>query len=75
MNSTWRAFLYVMGANFQAIFLFIGASELSGLCQKEGGALCAWEPFFFPFVLVVSAFTYYKVLWFLVRSEQTKKKP
>lgn len=69
MGSAWRAVAYIMGANFQALLLFVGANELSSQCGGSTEGLCAWEPFFLPFALVVSAFVYYKVLWFLARSE------
>lgn len=74
MSSSWRAFSYIMSANIQAVFLFLGAQELSEHCKGGGHWLCGWESFFVPFALVVAAFVYYKVLVFLVRSEKTKKK-
>ena len=71
MKNPWREFGYVMGANFQAVFLLVGAGQLSDLCREgKGSFLCAAESFFLPGALVVSGFVYYQVFRHLLRSKR-----
>lgn len=67
VEPSWRTFAYVMGANFQVLFLLIGAHELGKLCQGGGSVLCEWEAFFLPGALLLSGFVYYQVFRFLLR--------
>jgi hypothetical protein len=73
MNSSWKAVAYIMGANAQVFFLFLGAFEVSKGCLGSSEGLCAFEAFFLPFALVVSGFVYYKVLWHLAKTEKGRK--
>lgn len=73
MNSSWKAVAYIMGANAQVLFLFLGAFEASKACSGSSEGVCVAESYFLPFVLVVSGFVYYKVLWHLARTEKGRK--
>ena len=71
LQNSWREFAYVMGATFQAVFLIVGASQISELCREDKGAfLCSAEPFFLPGALVVSGFVYVQVFRHLLRSKR-----
>lgn len=73
MNSAWKAVACIMGANAQVFFLFLVSLEASKGCLGSTEGVCALETYFLPFALVVSGFVYYKVLWYLVRTQKSGK--
>jgi len=73
MGRGWRAFSYIMGANFQALFLIFAASNLEKSCRLDSAWICGFKPFFFPCALLVSAYVYYQVVRALIRMDKDKK--
>ncbi len=73
MSRGWRAFSYVMGANFQAVFLLFAASDLKERCGVNQSWVCDYKQYFFPAALLISGYIYFQVISALVRLEKQKK--
>ena len=69
MSRGWRAFSYIMGANFQAVFLLFVASDLEKRCLLDQGWLCSYKQYFFSIAIVVAAYIYFQVMRALIRME------